>query len=73
MIIPSASRLITVYVARSMLMSGTDNHLAGLGQMAETIARDPLYQGRVGYEGMLNEVRLHPSLPYLLVSRGEPS
>ena len=38
-------------------MSGTDNHLAGLGQMAETIARDPLYQGRVGYEGMLNEVR----------------
>lgn len=40
-----------------MLMSGTDNHLAGLGQMAETIARDPLYQGKVGYEGMLNEVR----------------
>lgn len=38
-------------------MSGTDNHLAGLGQMAETIARDPLYQGKVGYEGMLNEVR----------------
>ncbi|KAI9633387.1 alkaline-phosphatase-like protein [Dioszegia hungarica] len=40
---------------RSMLMSGTDNHLAGLGQMAETIGRDPFYQGRPGYEGMLND------------------
>lgn len=37
-------------------MSGTDNHLAGLGQMAETIARDAFYQGRPGYEGMLNDV-----------------
>ncbi|KAK6908688.1 hypothetical protein I204_02022 [Kwoniella mangroviensis CBS 8886] len=40
---------------RSMLMSGTDNHLAGLGQMAETIARDSFYQGHKGYEGMLND------------------
>lgn len=48
-----------------MLMSGTDNHLAGLGQMAETIARDPLYQGKVGYEGILNEVRR--ILPYYVV------
>jgi hypothetical protein len=29
---------------------------AGLGQMAETINRDPFYQDRPGYEGMLNEV-----------------
>ena len=28
--------------------------------MAETIARDPLYQDKVGYEGMLNEVGLVP-------------
>ncbi|WVQ99095.1 hypothetical protein IAU59_006227 [Kwoniella sp. CBS 9459] len=40
---------------RSMLMSGTDNHLAGLGQMAETTAREPFYQGRPGYEGVLND------------------
>lgn len=39
---------------RSMLMSGTDNHLAGLGQMAETIGRNKVFQGRPGYEGMLN-------------------
>ena len=40
-----------------MLFSGTDNHLAGLGQMAETISRvDPsLFQGKPGYEGMLNQ------------------
>ncbi|KAI0473829.1 putative arylsulfatase, partial [Xylariaceae sp. FL0804] len=39
---------------RSMLLSGTDNHIAGLGQMAEfmKIRRD--YQGRPGYEGYLN-------------------
>jgi len=40
---------------RSMLFSGTDNHLAGLGQMAETINRSPQYQGKPGYEGVLNQ------------------
>ncbi|KAF8601471.1 alkaline phosphatase-like protein [Ceratobasidium sp. AG-I] len=39
---------------RSMLLSGTDNHLAGLGQMAETAARNPVYQNKPGYEGVLN-------------------
>ncbi|TKA51631.1 hypothetical protein B0A53_05508 [Rhodotorula sp. CCFEE 5036] len=38
-----------------MLFSGTDNHLAGLGQMAETISRQKVFQGRPGYEGMLNQ------------------
>jgi len=38
-------------VTRAMLMSGTDNHLAGLGTMAET-QRFPL--GEPGYEGYLN-------------------
>ena len=42
--------------SRSMLMSGTDNHIAGLGQMVETIANHPeIWQGKVGYEGYLNE------------------
>ncbi|KAJ3335486.1 hypothetical protein HDU93_005375 [Gonapodya sp. JEL0774] len=40
---------------RSMLLSGTDNHLAGLGQMAETIGRNPAYLGKPGYEGVLND------------------
>ncbi|MDR0278635.1 MAG: arylsulfatase [Paucimonas sp.] len=38
---------------RSMLMSGTDNHLAGLGTMAEGI--QPFQRGKPGYEGYLNQ------------------
>lgn len=40
---------------RSMLLSGTDNHIAGLGQMAE-FARDhpEKFGGKPGYEGYLN-------------------
>jgi len=37
---------------RSMLLSGTDNHIAGLGQMAEFLG--PL-KGKPGYEGYLND------------------
>jgi arylsulfatase A-like enzyme len=37
---------------RSMLLSGTDNHIAGLGNMAELVA--PQQKGRRGYEGFLN-------------------
>lgn len=40
---------------RSMLMSGTDNHLAGLGTMAEALPHEPFHQGKPGYEGYLNE------------------
>jgi len=36
---------------RAMLLSGTDNHLAGLGTMAELIR--PNQQGKPGYEGYL--------------------
>ena len=36
---------------RSMLLSGTDNHLAGLGSMAELLA--PNQKGRPGFEGHL--------------------
>jgi arylsulfatase len=38
---------------RSMLMSSTDNHLAGLGTMSELIL--PVHQGKPGYEGHLND------------------
>ena len=43
----------TCSVSRSMLMTGTDNHLVGLGNMAETIADNQL--GIPGYEGYLNK------------------
>jgi arylsulfatase len=38
---------------RSMLLSGTDNHIAGLGNMAEFT--DPNQKGKPGYEGYLND------------------
>ena len=38
---------------RSMLLSGTDNHLAGLGNMGELIT--PEQRGEPGYEGYLND------------------
>ncbi|MHA6768830.1 arylsulfatase [Sphingobium ummariense] len=38
---------------RSMLLSGTDNHKAGLGSMAELIA--PNQKGKPGYEGYLRD------------------
>lgn len=37
---------------RSMLLSGTDNHIAGLGSMAESLADN--VKERPGYEGYLN-------------------
>jgi arylsulfatase A-like enzyme len=39
---------------RSMLFSGTDNHIAGLGQMAEHMANADMYKDKPGYEGYLN-------------------
>jgi arylsulfatase len=38
---------------RSMLLSGTDNHIAGLGNMGEMVA--PEQKGKPGYEGYLNQ------------------
>ena len=43
----------TCSVTRSMLLSGTDNHIAGLGNMGELNA--PNQAGRPGYEGVLNK------------------
>ncbi|KAL9565609.1 hypothetical protein ACKAV7_009791 [Fusarium commune] len=46
---------------RAMLLSGTDNHIAGLGQMAEwgkmrknATGKTPAFVGKPGYEGYLN-------------------
>jgi len=39
---------------RSMLFSGTDNHIAGLGQMTEHMSPKVDYKSRPGYEGYLN-------------------
>jgi arylsulfatase len=52
--------------SRSMLLSGVDNHLAGLGNMAEFTA--PNQVGQPGYEGYLND-RVAP-LPALLAASG---
>ena len=39
--------------SRAMLLSGTDNHIAGLGNMDEVVA--PNQEGVPGYEGVLND------------------
>lgn len=51
---------------RAMLLSGTDNHLAGLGNMFEELRANQ--QGHPGYEGYLN-TRV-ASLPELLQDAG---
>ncbi|WP_085315700.1 arylsulfatase [Derxia lacustris] len=51
---------------RSMLLSGLDNHVAGLGSMAELLMDEQ--KGRPGYEGYLND-RVAP-LPALLRDAG---
>jgi arylsulfatase A-like enzyme len=38
---------------RSMLLTGTDHHIAGIGTMAESLG--PAHQGKPGYEGHLND------------------
>ncbi|HVC54631.1 MAG TPA: arylsulfatase [Stellaceae bacterium] len=38
---------------RSMLLTGTDNHIAGIGAMAEALG--PAHQGKPGYEGHIND------------------
>jgi len=43
----------TCSVTRSMLLTGTDNHVAGLGNMGEMLAPNQI--GQPGYEGVLND------------------
>lgn len=40
---------------RSMLLTGTDNHIAGLGQLNEFIRSSAPHQGKPGHEGYLND------------------
>ncbi|RFU27469.1 hypothetical protein B7463_g8876, partial [Scytalidium lignicola] len=51
---------------RSMLMTGTDNHIAGLGTMYEGL--EDYYDGVPGYEGYLNDSVV--ALPELLQDAG---
>ena len=51
---------------RSMMFTGTDNHLAGVGSMGETIT--PEQKGKPGYEGYLNDRVV--SIPTLLRDAG---
>ena len=51
---------------RAMLMSGTDNHLAGFGDMAELML--PEQRGKPGYEGFLN--RRVAAIPEVLRAAG---
>jgi len=51
---------------RSMLLSGTDNHLAGLGSMGEILTPNQI--GKPGYEGYLN--KRVASIPTLLKDAG---
>ena len=41
--------------SRAMLLSGTDNHIAGFGNMAEQVPYFPKQVGQPGYEGYLND------------------
>ncbi|MDC1288208.1 sulfatase-like hydrolase/transferase, partial [Gammaproteobacteria bacterium] len=51
---------------RSMLLSGTDNHLAGMGSMGELVTSNQI--GKTGYEGYLNDRVV--SVPTLLSDAG---
>jgi arylsulfatase len=51
---------------RSMLMSGTDNHIAGVGTMAELVL--PEQKGKRGYEGYLTDRVV--AFPKLLQANG---
>ncbi|GME43308.1 putative arylsulfatase protein [Neofusicoccum parvum] len=70
----SATRFTNFHVAsmcsptRSMLMTGTDNHIAGLGSLAELVRQSPAHQGKPGHEGHLNERVV--ALPELLRDGG---
>ena len=58
--------LPTCSPSRSVLLSGTDNHIAGLGSMGELAT--PKQIGNPGYEGYLNNTVAH--LPQILYDGG---
>ncbi|KAF4465227.1 Arylsulfatase [Fusarium albosuccineum] len=70
----SALRYTNFHVAaacsptRSMLMTGTDHHIAGLGQLQEITRASPAHYGKPGHEGYLNQRVV--ALPELLSDGG---
>lgn len=58
---PGGLRYTSFHVAaacsptRAMLMTGTDHHLTGLGQLSEIIRNSPAHQGAPGHEGYLTD------------------
>jgi len=58
--------LPTCSPSRSVLLSGTDNHIAGLGSMEEL--KTHKQEGKPGYEGFLNNTVAH--LPQVLSDAG---
>jgi len=58
--------LPTCSPTRSVLLSGTDNHIAGLGSMGEIVSEKQ--KGHPGYEGYLNDRVVH--LPRILKDGG---
>jgi arylsulfatase len=52
--------------SRSVLLTGVDNHIAGLGEMGERIT--PKQKGKPGYEGYLNKTVA--ALPEILNKAG---
>jgi arylsulfatase len=58
--------LPTCSPSRSVLLSGTDNHIAGLGSMGEVVTSKQ--KGNPGYEGFLNNTVAH--LPRILNDAG---
>ena len=53
---------------RAMLMTGTDHHITGLGQLSEMVRNSPAHQGQPGHEGYLNDKVV--ALPELLRDGG---
>lgn len=51
-----------------MLMTGTDHHIAGLGQLQDFTRLSPAHQGQPGHEGYLNSSVV--ALPELLRDGG---
>ncbi len=58
--------LPTCSPSRSVLLSGTDNHIAGFGSMGEIVTSKQ--KGNPGYEGFLNNTVAH--LPQILKDVG---
>lgn len=61
MLVPPVHAAAACSPTRSMLLSGTDNHLAGVGVMSEQRANDFERWNKRGHEGYLSKAtRLYP-------------